>query len=307
VIFESRFDQEDVNWFRWWGLKYFLYEYETHRAERAGQDVHMPWELLTRKKDTIEHILPQTMDAGGYWAARFTPQEHARYVHDIGNLTLTYDNSTLSNKSFPRKRGKAGQPRTYAGSKLFIEQALARYDDWTPTQIKERRERIRQWAVKRWHVEPPATATPDGEASDLSTVEAIQHVLLRAFIPYGQMTLYHALYKAGRQWLSKTELAEEIRDGDTRSLTGVLGALGNKINQSEPFENEAPGIKAFLEYMDRNGESHYRMRPELREAIEKLPGLYEAVNWPLDRILETYRDSWWSDHATQREQVVKSE
>ena len=305
--FAARFEQEDVDWFHWWGLKYFLYDYEQHLADQAGQDVHMPWELLTRKKDTVEHILPQTMEPGGYWAERFTPEMHDRYVHDIGNLTLTYDNPTLSNKSFPRKRGKAGQPATYAASKLFIEHALARHDDWTPTQIQKRRERIKEWAVERWRVEPPKTSMPDKETVDLSSVEAIQHVLTRAFIPYGQMTLYHALYKAGERGLSKTELAEEIRDGDTRSLTGVLGALGNRINHSGPFEAQTPGIELFFDISRQDNDWHYRMRAVVREAIEDIPGLHEAITWPLEKIQKTYRESWWSDHAAQREQLAKPE
>lgn len=209
--------------------------------------------------------------------------------------------------SFPRKRGKAGEPRTYAGSKLFIEQALARYDDWTPDEIEQRRQRIREWAVERWHVEPPEAPVPEKVSVDPSSVQAIQHVLTRAFIPYGQMTLYHALYEAGERGLSKTELADEIRGGDTRSLTGVLGALGNRINQSSPFEAQLPGIGLFFDISRQDGDWHYRMRPQVREAIEAMPGLCEAVQWPLDQIRETYRDSWWSDHAAQRQQLSKSD
>lgn len=303
--FEARFDQEEENWYRWWGLKYFLYEYEQHLADQAGQDVHMPWELLTDKQDTIEHILPQTMPPGGYWAERFTPEEHAKYVHDIGNLTLTYDNSVLSNKPFPRKKGKPAQSGTYAGSKLFIEHALARYDEWTANHIEERREQIREWAVKRWHVEPPAPSTLEDHVVELSDVEAIQHVITREFIPYGQMTLYHALYKAGERGLTKAELAEQIREGNRRSLTGVFGALGHRINGSEPFKEQKPGTALFFERTRQDGDWHYRMRPELREAIEDLPGLYEAVSWSLDEIADTYRQVWWSDHAAQRAQIEK--
>jgi hypothetical protein len=303
--FEARFEQDEVNWYRWWGLKYFLYEYETHLAEQAGQPVRMPWEELTRKKDTVEHILPQTMASGGYWAERFTPEEHAKYVHDIGNLTLTYDNPTLSNKSFPRKKGKPAQPGTYAGSKLFIEQALATYDGWTAIHIEERRERIKQWAVERWHVEPPEPSTPETQMVDLSNVEAIQHVLTRRFIPYGQMTLYHALYKAGERGLTKSKLAEQIREGDRKSLTGVFGALGRRINSSEPFKAQSPGIGLFFEISRRGDDWHYCMRPELQEAIEGVPGLYEAVTRSLDEILDKYQQVWWSDHAAQRAQIEK--
>ncbi|MCP4541293.1 MAG: HNH endonuclease [Chloroflexi bacterium] len=274
---------------------------------QAGHAVKMPWEELARKKDTIEHILPQTLDSGGYWAEHFTPKEHERYLHDIGNLTLTFDNSILSNKSFPDKKGKAGQSGCYASSKLFIEQCLAGCEDWTVAEIQERRQGIKEWAVERWYVKAPTSTSLTQGGDPPPPVEAIQHVLTRKFIPYGQMTLYHALYAAGERGLSKTELAEQIRDGDTDSLTGVFGALGGRINGSGPFKAQKPGTGLFFKRVRRDNDWHYCMYPELREAIEKLPGLHEAITWSLDEILDKYRQEWWSDHVAQRDQLEKSD
>jgi hypothetical protein len=125
--FKERFQSEGFNWYRWYGIKYFLYEYETHLANVAGTPVRMPWEYLanSNKEDTIEHILPQAPDPDGYWEDRFNEEKYERYTHDIGNLTLTYDNSSLGNKSFPKKKGSPSQPRSYASSKLFVEQQIA--------------------------------------------------------------------------------------------------------------------------------------------------------------------------------------
>ena len=170
--FQTRFQQEDVDWFHWRGLKYFLYEYEQHLAKMAGQAVRMPWEDLARKKDTVEHILPQTLDKDGYWAERFTRDEHHKYVHDIGNLTLTFDNSVLGKKPFPEKKGAVDQEGCYASSKLFVEQQLAGYDDWTEAEIRARREAIAKWTRERWRVARPDAEGPQ-DAPAPFTVESI--------------------------------------------------------------------------------------------------------------------------------------
>lgn len=134
-------------------------------------------------------------------------------------------------------------------------------------------------------------------------VQDIQHVITREFIQYGQLTLYHALYEAGNDGASIVELAEAIRGGDNVSLRGVLGALGNRINQTERFRESRPGIALFFELDRVEGKRHYRMLPETRAAIEGLPGLHAAVQWPLEKIQQKYRAEWWSDKLSQREQL----
>ena len=166
----ERFDAAGMDWFHWAGIKYVLYEYEQQLADQAGQDVRMPWDLLTRKQDTVEHILPQSLPPGGYWRKRFSSQEHESWVHDIGNLTLTYDNSALSNKTFPEKKGDLSRENCYASSMLFTERAIAQHDDWTPSEIRARHHRITEWALRRWHVEPAERLPPP--ADDVVMAEA---------------------------------------------------------------------------------------------------------------------------------------
>ena len=47
-----------------------------------------------------------------------------------------------------------------------MEQKLARYQDWTPATVEERRGEIEAWAIKRWHVEPPRESDGDGAADN---------------------------------------------------------------------------------------------------------------------------------------------
>ena len=295
--FQSRFEQEDVDWYQWRGLKYLLYEYEQYLADEVGQAVFMPWQVLAQKQDTLEHILPQTFDAGGYWAERFTAEEHRRWVQDIGNLTLTFDNSALGNKPFPDKKGKPGQPGCYAGSRLLVEQEIARNDDWTPETIQARKARIAAWAKVRWHVEPVDLPVDEGGEN---RVKLVQRMIARAFIPRGQMLLYKVLYEAGEQGVHPDELVERMGI-ESDQLAGVLGALGRRVNYTEGLTALAPGTGLLVEWRGSGGVGTYVMRPELRAAIEGSPKLHDIVgNRSVEEIARQYREVWDKDGSSQR-------
>ena len=146
------------DWFRDWGagLKYFLYEYEQWLASSRGASPRVSWADISRAglKDTIEHVLPQSIEDRPYWQDRFDTDAHEEYKHDIGNLTLTKHNSFYGNKPFPDKKGAIGADRPcYAMSPFFQEQELAECDDWTAEAINERRVRLLEWAKQRWYVD----------------------------------------------------------------------------------------------------------------------------------------------------------
>ena len=155
--FNRLFDQrvEDASWYGWRGLKYMLYEYEAHLARRRMVNPKITWEELDRRDlgQTIEHILPQSIENVPYWNSRFSKEDHKRYVHDIGNLTLSRYNESLSNRPFPEKKGAKGQERRFISSPFFQENDLVHYEDWTPAQIVERREHIIDWAKQRWSID----------------------------------------------------------------------------------------------------------------------------------------------------------
>ena len=140
-------------------LKYFLYEYEQYLADQKGVSVRMPWADLikSRKEDTIEHILPQT-PVDEYWTSRFpTKEEQVLWINDIGNLTLTYDNSPMQNKPF--RKGKVDHDDKvsyYDDSTVLIEQTLKDELEWDRKAIQRRRDRMKDWAIQRWSVEPPS-------------------------------------------------------------------------------------------------------------------------------------------------------
>ena len=139
---QSRYD--------WTGLRYFLYEYEQHLAEKLRGSPKVNWAQVS-SGNTVEHILPQSIDDRLYWRERFEPEVHEEYKHDLGNLSLTADNSYLGNKPFPDKKGQEDfETPCYANSLLLEERELTKWDDWKPKSIDERRKALLEWAKERW-------------------------------------------------------------------------------------------------------------------------------------------------------------
>jgi hypothetical protein len=143
---------EENDWYRWPGIKYFLYEYEKFLS--GDDNVWLRWEELEKsaREKTIEHILPQTPT--DYWTERFDEEERERLTHDLGNLALTSDNSSYGNKTFPEKKGTPGQSTPcYANAPYKMERYLAQFADWTSVELITRRESMVAWALERWGVE----------------------------------------------------------------------------------------------------------------------------------------------------------
>jgi len=117
----------------------------------------LPWNYLIKRDETIEHILPQTPEHE-YWTSRFDEAKIEKYLHDLGNLCLTRDNSVYGNKPFDIKKGIAGsETPCYTEANLKMERELAKSFEWNEDSIVKRRDRIIAWAKVRWLVEKPET------------------------------------------------------------------------------------------------------------------------------------------------------
>lgn len=88
---------------------------------------------------TIEHILPQNEDLRTEWRAALGPdweEIQAKYLHSLGNLTLTGYNSEYSDRPFPEKREMKGGFRE---SPLRLNQGLGLLDTWNEATIRDQR------------------------------------------------------------------------------------------------------------------------------------------------------------------------
>ena len=123
-------------------------------------------EMAEPDKLNIEHIMPQNLDDG--WKAdlgeRYA-EMHERYLHTIGNLTLTAYNPELGNMSFQEKRKK------YGNSMIAMTRTLEEHGSWGEEEIRERARKLAEQAVQIWQYptgyEKPSDDEDGGQAHDL--------------------------------------------------------------------------------------------------------------------------------------------
>ncbi len=105
-------------------------------------------EPVNTQECTIEHIMPQTLteewkrDLGENFQAI-----HDKYLHTIGNLTLTGYNSEYSNNSFQEKRD---MEKGFKQSPLKLNQSLKDLESFGEKEIEKRANDLADWALKIW-------------------------------------------------------------------------------------------------------------------------------------------------------------
>ncbi|MCQ2758534.1 DUF262 and DUF1524 domain-containing protein [Helicobacter pylori] len=105
-------------------------------------------EPVNTQECTIEHIMPKTLnwewerDLGGNFQAI-----HEKYLHTIGNLTLTGYNEKYSNNSFQEKRD---MEKGFKQSSLKLNQSLKDLESFGEKEIEKRANDLADWALKIW-------------------------------------------------------------------------------------------------------------------------------------------------------------
>ncbi|GAA7521881.1 DUF262 and DUF1524 domain-containing protein [Helicobacter pylori] len=105
-------------------------------------------EPVNTQECTIEHIMPQKLteewerDLGENFQAI-----HDKYLHTIGNLTLTGYNQEYSNNSFQKKRD---MEKGFKQSPLKLNQSLKDSEPFGEEKIKKRANDLADWALKIW-------------------------------------------------------------------------------------------------------------------------------------------------------------
>ncbi|MEH2338014.1 DUF262 domain-containing protein [Nostoc sp.] len=99
----------------------------------------------------IEHIMPQNPNLSLEWQVDLGEQWkeiRAKYLHTIGNLTLTGYNPELSDRPFIEKRDK--KDGGFADSPLRLNRGLRHLKQWNETEINKRAELLADMAVRVW-------------------------------------------------------------------------------------------------------------------------------------------------------------
>jgi uncharacterized protein with ParB-like and HNH nuclease domain/predicted transport protein len=142
--FQSQFVLRDVYNFR--SRNYLLDKLE-------NQDRKEP---VTVEEFTIEHVLPQNPELSPEWQQELGPDWHEvqnRFLHTIGNLTLTGYNPELSDRPFQEKQSMKGG---FRDSPIRLNHYLAGLDHWNQEEIERRGQMLAEAALKLW----PAPSIP---------------------------------------------------------------------------------------------------------------------------------------------------
>ncbi|MDR0481720.1 MAG: DUF262 and DUF1524 domain-containing protein [Cellulomonadaceae bacterium] len=100
---------------------------------------------------TFEHILPQNENLSEEWREALGDDWQAvqeKYLHTLGNLTLTGYNAEYSDRAFTDKRDLPD--KGFKVSPLRLNKGLGQLDDWNVEQIEKRATRLADEAMLIW-------------------------------------------------------------------------------------------------------------------------------------------------------------
>jgi hypothetical protein len=140
--FELKIVQKDIYNFK---NKLFLLEQLENFDNKERVDVE---NLISNNTLTIEHIMPQKLTP--VWRELLGSDYetiHKKYLHTLGNITLTGYNSKLSNKSFCDKRD---MKKGFRESRLFLNKSLHNLESWNEKDIINRANYLKDRALKIW-------------------------------------------------------------------------------------------------------------------------------------------------------------
>ncbi|GAA9862177.1 DUF262 and DUF1524 domain-containing protein [Helicobacter pylori] len=127
-----------IDFYKFKKNKYFLERLENFDTE----------ERVYTHEYTIEHIMPQKLTEEWERDLGENFQEiHNKYLHTIGNLTLTGYNQKYRNKSFQEKRG---MEKGFKQSRLMLNESLKNLESFGEEEIKKRANDLADLALKIW-------------------------------------------------------------------------------------------------------------------------------------------------------------
>ena len=108
---------------------------------------------------SIEHIMPQNKNLSKAWQNMLGEnweQVHDRYLHTLGNLTLTGYNSELGDKPFDVKKDMLENPENPTHITILYTDVLDK-EEWNENTIIERAKRLTKTILKLFPIKPAET------------------------------------------------------------------------------------------------------------------------------------------------------
>lgn len=131
--------------------KHALCRYLLIAVENSGK------EKLATDTLTIEHILPQNRNLSTAWQKMLGDnwsEDRDRWVHTLGNLTLTGYNSELGDKPFDEKKRLIEEVQTKV---VVLYKDVQNKDQWNADTIQKRAKRLAKTVIDLFAYEAPAS------------------------------------------------------------------------------------------------------------------------------------------------------
>lgn len=116
-------------------------------------------EKVETSAPTIEHIMPQNKNLSKNWQTMLGNNweyVHDRYLHTLGNLTLTAYNAELGDKPFDEKKEKLQTPDTPTHFTILYRDVLDQ-DVWNESKIQARAARLSNIILSLFPIVAPET------------------------------------------------------------------------------------------------------------------------------------------------------
>ncbi len=147
--------------------------YILERLENFGNNENV--EIIGNTKITVEHIFPQKPDPE--WKAELSEDDYnlfeGKYIHTIGNLTLSGNNGALGNRTFREKKNmnKNNGEQGYAFSRLWLNRGLKEIDKWDISNYKKRTESLVARFLQIWQI-PQMPETEDLDEININSIDS---------------------------------------------------------------------------------------------------------------------------------------
>lgn len=127
-----------------------VYNFRSRNYLLESLENHNRKELVNAENYTIEHILPQNQNLSIQWQNELGEdweRTKAKYLHSLGNLSLTGYNSELSDRPFSDKKTIPGGFDT---SPLFLNESVRAEVKWNEEAILRRASKLAERACIVW-------------------------------------------------------------------------------------------------------------------------------------------------------------
>lgn len=127
-----------------------VYNFRNHIYSLRRLENHERKERVSVGEYTVEHIMPQNKNLSAQWQTDLGPDWqhiHEKYLHTLGNLTLTGYNSEYSDRPFAQKRDVKGG---FKMSPLKLNEGIGERERWDERAINDRAKALANLASRVW-------------------------------------------------------------------------------------------------------------------------------------------------------------